>query len=119
MVNEFAKKILKFGDIFLLREAVFTLYILEREERLRQEFYGLHKKALLDLSQKNDLLLRYMTTIAIVAGGALINATAFVPPTSYHAKYLIGDQNSVEEEKRRNDVAVEKYQAAFEKSKEN
>lgn len=36
-----------------------------------------------------------------------------------HAKYLIGDQNSVEEEKRRNDVAVEKYQAAFEKSKEN
>ena len=118
MVNEFAKKILKFGDIFLLREAVFTLYILEREERLRQEFYGLHKKALLDLSQKNDLLLRYMTTIAIVAGGALINATAFVGG-SYLAKYLIGDQNSVEEEKRRNDVTVEKYQAAFEKSKEN
>lgn len=118
MVNEFAKKILKFGDIFLLREAVFTLYILEREERLRQEFYGLHKKALLDLSQKNDLLLRYMTSIAVVAGGALINATAFVGG-SYHAKYLIGDQNSVEEGKRRNDVAVEKYQAAFEKSKEN
>lgn len=41
-------------------------------------------------------------------GGALINATAFVG-RSYLAKYLRGDQNSVKEEKRRHDLAMEKY----------
>ncbi|PFX32998.1 hypothetical protein AWC38_SpisGene2094 [Stylophora pistillata] len=50
-------------------------------------------------------------------GGALINATAFVGG-SYVAKYLSGDKNSVEEEKR-HDLAVEKYQAAYEKYQEN
>lgn len=53
-----------------------------------------------------------------MVGGALINATACVSE-SYLAKYLIGDQNSVEEEKERHDIALEKYHAAFENYKEN
>ena len=63
------------------------------------------------LSQKNDFPLRYMASIAIVVGGALISATAFVGG-SYLAKYLSEDQNIVEEEKKRHDISVEKYQAA-------
>ena len=59
-----------------------------------------------------------MASIAIMIGGALINATAFVGG-SYLAKYLSGDKNSVEEEKKRHDLAVEKYQAAYEKYQEN
>ena len=35
------------------------------------------------------------------------------------AKYLSGDQNSTEEEKRRHDFAVEEYQPAYEKYQEN
>ena len=53
-----------------------------------------------------------------MTGGALINATAFVGG-SYITKYLSGDQNSAEEEKKRHDLAVEKYQAAYEKYQEN
>ena len=48
MVNKFTKKTLKFGAIFLLHEAAFTLCILEREGRLRQEFYKLYKEAVLE-----------------------------------------------------------------------
>lgn len=48
MVNKFTKKTLKFGAIFLLHEAAFTLCILEREGRLRQEFYRLYKEAVLE-----------------------------------------------------------------------
>ncbi|PFX18657.1 hypothetical protein AWC38_SpisGene16954 [Stylophora pistillata] len=59
-----------------------------------------------------------MASIAIMIGGALINATALVGG-SYLAKYLRGDKNSVEEEKKRHDLAVEKYQAAYEKYQEN
>ena len=51
-------------------------------------------------------------------GGALVNATAFVGG-SYLANYLSGDQNSAEEEKKRHDLAVEKYQAAYEKYQEH
>ena len=51
-------------------------------------------------------------------GGALINATAFVGG-SYIAKYLIGEQNSAEEENKIHDLAVEKYHAAYEKHQEN
>ena len=38
-----------------------------------------------------------MASIAIIIGGALINATAFVVG-SYLAEYFSGDQNSAEEE---------------------
>ena len=41
-------------------------------------------------------------------GGAIINATAFVGG-SYLTKYVTGDQNSVVEERKRHDLAVEKY----------
>ena len=51
-------------------------------------------------------------------GWTLINANAFVSG-SYLAKYLSGDQNSVEKEKERHDLAVEKYQVAYEKYQEN
>ena len=49
-----------------------------------------------------------MASIAIMIGGALINATAIVGG-SYLAKYLSGDQNIVKEKKKRDDLAVEKY----------
>ena len=58
-----------------------------------------------------------MASIAIMIGGALISATAFVVG-SYLAEYLSGDQNSAEEEKR-HDIVVEKYPAAYEKYQEN
>ena len=59
-----------------------------------------------------------MASLAIMIGGALINATAFVGG-SYLAKYLIGEQNSAEEENKIHDLAVEKYHAASEKHQEN
>ena len=59
-----------------------------------------------------------MASLAIMIGGALINATAFVGG-SYLAKYLIGEQNSAEEENKIHDLAVEKYHAAYEKYQEN
>lgn len=62
--------------------------------------------------------LNKMASLAILIGGTLINATAFVGG-SYLAKYLSGDNNSVEEEKKRHDLAAEKYQAAYEKYQEN
>ena len=50
-----------------------------------------------------------MASIAIMIGGALINATTLVGG-SYLAKYLSGDQNIVKEKKKkRHDLAVEKY----------
>ena len=50
-----------------------------------------------------------MASIAIMIGGALINATALVGG-GYLAKYLSGDQNIVKEKKKkRHDLAVEKY----------
>ncbi|RMX40016.1 hypothetical protein pdam_00018014 [Pocillopora damicornis] len=56
-----------------------------------------------------------MASKAIITG-VIINATAFVGG-SYLAKYLSGDQNRVEEKKRQ-DLAVENYQAAYEKHQE-
>ena len=67
--------------------------------------------------QATKLQINKMASIAIMIGGALINAIAFVRE-SYLAKYLSGDQNSAVEEER-HDLAVEKYQAAFEKKQEN
>ena len=52
-------------------------------------------------------------------GGAIINATAFVGG-SYLAKYLSGDSEFTSlEEKRRHNLAVEKYQKEYEKYVEN
>ena len=67
--------------------------------------------------QATKLQINKMASIAIMIGGALINAIAFVRE-SYLAKCLSGDQNSAVEEER-HDLAVEKYQAAFEKKQEN
>ena len=61
------------------------------------------------------LKMNKMTSKAIITG-VIINATAFVGG-SYLAKYLSGDQNRVEEKKRQ-DLAVENYQAAYEKHQE-
>ena len=55
--------------------------------------------------------------LAILIGGAVINTTAFVGG-SYLAKYLSRDQNSAEEEKKRHDLSVEKYQGAYENRQE-
>ena len=61
------------------------------------------------------LKMNKMASKAIITG-VIINATAFVGG-SYLAKYLSGDQNRVEEKKRQ-DLAVENYQAAYEKHQE-
>ena len=58
-----------------------------------------------------------MASIALMIGGAIINATTFVGG-SYLAKYLSGSSDS-DEEKRRHDLAVEKYQREYEKYEEN
>ena len=58
-----------------------------------------------------------MASIALMIGGAIINATTFVGG-SYLAKYLSGSSDS-DEEKKRHDLAVEKYQKECEKYKEN
>ena len=50
-------------------------------------------------------------------GGAIINATTFVGG-SYLAKYLSGSSDS-DEEKKRHDLAVEKYQKEYEEYEEN
>ena len=59
-----------------------------------------------------------MASIALMIGGVFIIATAFVGG-SYLAKCLSGDQNSVEEEKKRHALAVEKFLAAYEKYQGN
>jgi len=66
------------------------------------------------------LLLRFnnikMASIAITIGGAIINATAFIGG-NYLAKYLSGDPAS--QEKKRHDLAVEKYEKEYQKYQEN
>ena len=58
-----------------------------------------------------------MASIAPMIGGAIINATTFVGG-SYLAKYLSGSSDS-DEEKKRHDLAVEKYQKEYEEYEEN
>ena len=58
-----------------------------------------------------------MASIALMNGGAIINATTFVGG-SYLAKYLSGSSDS-DEEKKRHDLAVEKCQKEYEKYEEN
>ena len=58
-----------------------------------------------------------MASIALRIGGAIINATAFLGG-SYLAKYLSGGSDS-DEEKKRHDLAVEKYQKEYEKYEES
>ena len=58
-----------------------------------------------------------MASIALMIGGAIINATTFVGG-SYLAKYLSGSSDS-DEEKKRHDLAVEKYQKIYEEYEEN
>ena len=71
-----------------------------------------------------------MASIALMIGGAIINATTFVGG-SFLAKYLSGSSEKKEkkkkkrkkkkknEEKKRHDLAVEKYQKEYEKYEEN
>ena len=58
-----------------------------------------------------------MASIALMIGGAIINATTFVGG-SYLAKYLSGSSDS-DEEKKRHDLAVEKYQKEYEEYEKN
>ena len=58
-----------------------------------------------------------MASIALMIGGAIINATTFVGG-SYLAKYLSGSSDS-DEEKKRHDLSVEKYQKEYEEYEEN
>ena len=58
-----------------------------------------------------------MASIALMIGGAIINATTFVGG-SYLAKYLSGSSDS-DEEKKRHDLAGEKYQKEYEEYEEN
>ena len=55
-----------------------------------------------------------MATIAMLVGGAVLNATTFVGG-SYLAKYLSGSStSSLEAERKRHDEALEKYQKDYE-----
>ena len=58
-----------------------------------------------------------MASIALMIGGVIINATTFVGG-SYLAKYLSGSSDS-DEEKKRHDLAVVKYQKKYEEYEEN
>jgi len=56
-----------------------------------------------------------MASIAIMIGGAVLNAAAFTGG-NYPAKYLSGDSGKAAlEEKKRHDKALEDYQAAMAK----
>ena len=57
-----------------------------------------------------------MATIAVMIGGAILNATTFIGG-SYLAKYFSGDDASVE--KKRHDKALEKHQKDYAKYQEN
>ena len=51
-----------------------------------------------------------MASIAIMIGGAILNATTFVGG-SYLAKYLSG--NNTDAERKRHDLALEKYEKDY------
>ena len=57
-----------------------------------------------------------MATIALMIGGAVLNATSFIGG-SYLVKYLTG--NNIDEERKRHDKAIEKYQYDYEIYEEN
>ena len=57
-----------------------------------------------------------MATVAVMLGGAILNATTFIDG-SYLANYSSGDDSSVE--KKRHDKALEKYQKDYAKYQEN
>ena len=57
-----------------------------------------------------------MTSIAIMLGGAVLNASTFIGG-SYLAKYLSGTKT--DQERRRHDKALEKYQRDYAKYQEN
>ena len=57
-----------------------------------------------------------MATVAIMLGGAVPNATTFIGG-SYLAKYFSGDDSLAE--KKRHDIALEKYQKDYAKYQEN
>ena len=63
-----------------------------------------------------SLLILKVASITIMIGGAIINATAFVGG-NYLARYLSGD--SAGQEKKRHDLAVEKYEKEYQKYQEN
>ena len=88
------------------------IFQINKTEEIQQEF---HDEYLLLIFKKIILKMNKMASKAIITG-VIINATAFVGG-SYLAKYLSGDQNRVEEKKRQ-DLAVENYQAAYEKHQE-
>jgi len=59
-----------------------------------------------------------MASIAIMVGGAVLNATAFISG-NYLARALSGGDKAALEEKKRHDKALEVYQAAYAKYTHN
>ena len=60
-----------------------------------------------------------MATLAIMIGGAVLNAATFIGG-NYLAKALSGDSGQVAlDEKKRHDKALEAYQAAYAKYKKD
>ena len=54
-----------------------------------------------------------MATVAIMVGGAVLNAATFIGG-NYLAKYLSGDSGQAAlDEKKRHDLALEKYQRDY------
>ena len=94
----------KFAAVCTIIETKFIFYLSDIEEELNPKF---HDECLL---AKLMMSINKMTSIAIVFGGALINATAFVSG-SYLADYLSGDQNNVEEEKKRRRDVIPRWRS--------
>ena len=68
--------------------------------------------------QKYSVVKRNMASIAIVIGGAVLNATSFIGG-NYLARYLSGDDKAqAEKERKRYDHALEKYNDAVERFRE-
>ena len=74
--------------------------------------FKMMNEIMLILSNVNNIK---MATKLIMIGGAIINATAFVGG-NYLANHLSGD--SAGEEKKRHDLAVERYERAYQKYQE-
>ena len=94
---------IKFAAVYTIIETALVFYINEIAEEHCQKFHDEYLLAILEIMLKINKMARR----AIMIGGTLINATVFVGGSSL-AKYLSGDQNSVEEEKKIHDLAVEK-----------
>ena len=110
-VGYLAKKILKEK---LSRRPVLKRYELCEIHWCSRGFYGAEN--LSGRSENTSKIYFKMASIAIMLGGAVLNASTFIGG-SYLAKYLSGTKT--DQERRRHDKALERYQRDYAKYQEN